>query len=96
MPVTFAELFCADGYYAMAARHLGASIAIGIDDNRDGHSTVAKKIADRLEIDNCAFIEMDVNAIETMALQDIVANIGGAIPCRESRRDSGQVLLLGT
>ena len=77
MPVTFAELFCADGYYAMAARHLGASIAIGIDNNHDGHFTVAKKIADRLEIDNCAFIEMDVNAIESMAPQDIVANIGG-------------------
>lgn len=77
MPVTFAELFCADGYYAMAARHLGASIAIGVDNNREGHFTVAKKIAERLEINNCTFIEMDVNDIETMAPLDIVANIGG-------------------
>ncbi len=77
MPVTFAELFCADGYYAMAARHLGASTAVGIDNNREGHFTVAKKIAKRLEIDNCTFIEMDVNDIEAMAPIDIVANIGG-------------------
>lgn len=77
MPVTFVELFCADGYYAMAARHLGASTAIGIDNNREGHFTVANKIAERLEINNCAFIEMDVNDVETMTPHDIVANIGG-------------------
>ena len=76
-PVTFAELFCADGYYAMASRHLGISASIGIDNNRDGFFTVANKVAERLGIDNCMFIEMDVNDIETLTPLDIVANIGG-------------------
>ena len=75
--VTFAELFCADGYYAMAARHFGASVSLGVDNNRSGHLPVAKIIAKRLEIDNCTFIEMDVNDIDTLASLDIVANIGG-------------------
>ena len=35
-PVSFAELFCADGYYAMLARHLGATASMGIDNDRDG------------------------------------------------------------
>ena len=76
-PVTFAELFCADGYYAMAARHLGVSASIGIDNNRDGFFAIANKVAERLGIDNCTFIEMDVNDIETLTPLDIVANIGG-------------------
>ena len=38
-PVTFAELFCADGYFAMLARLLGASESRGIDNGRDGYST---------------------------------------------------------
>jgi hypothetical protein len=75
--VTFAELFCADGYYAMAARHLGVSAAIGIDNNRDGYFAKAKKISDRLGIDCCTFIQMDINDIDTLEPIDIVANIGG-------------------
>ena len=75
--VTFAELFCADGYYAMAARHLGVTASIGIDNNRDGHFSAANKIAARLDIDNCTFIKMDVNDIDTIDTIDIVANVGG-------------------
>lgn len=74
---TFAELFCADGYYAMAARHLGVTKSIGIDNNRDGYFAKAHLIAERLGIDNCTFIHMDVNDIENIEPIDIVANIGG-------------------
>lgn len=74
---TFAELFCADGYYAMAARHLGVTRSIGIDNNRDGHFTKANLIAERLGIDNCTFIQMDVEGIENIESVDIVANVGG-------------------
>ncbi|MBA4142212.1 MAG: methyltransferase domain-containing protein [Nitrosospira sp.] len=76
-PVSFAELFCADGYYAMAARHLGVAKSLGIDNNRDGHFTKAKLIAERLGLDNCTFVQMDVNDIENIEPLDIVANIGG-------------------
>ena len=75
--VTFAELFCADGYYAMAARHLGVTKSIGIDNNRDGHFAKAELIAERLGVDNCTFIQMDVNDIENIEPVDIVANVGG-------------------
>lgn len=75
--VTFAELFCADGYYAMAARHLAVTKSIGIDNNRDGHFTKAELIATRLGVDNCTFIQMDVNDIENVEPVDVVANIGG-------------------
>jgi hypothetical protein len=76
-PVTFTELFCADGYYAMAARHLGVAKSIGIDNNRDGHFEKARLIAERLRVDNCTFIEMDVNDVEDIHPSDIVANVGG-------------------
>lgn len=76
-PVTFAELFCADGYFAMAARYFGVSESMGIDNDRDGFFTKARVIAERLNIDKCAFIQMDVNKIDTLDPVDIVANVGG-------------------
>lgn len=75
--VGFAELFCADGYYAMVARHLGATKSIGIDNNKAGHFERARTIADRLGIANVDFIQDDVNNIDKMEKVDIVANIGG-------------------
>jgi hypothetical protein len=36
-PVSFAELFCADGYYAMMARRLGATASMGIDPHNLPH-----------------------------------------------------------
>jgi hypothetical protein len=74
--VSFAELFCADGYYAMLARHFGATSALGIDDGRDGHFDKAPAVAAALGLD-VRFLRMDVAAIDTLAPVDIVANVGG-------------------
>ncbi len=76
-PVSFAELFCADGYYAMVARHLGATSAIGIDNDREGHLAKAPEIAARLGITSISFVRDDVNHLDTYDRVDIVANVGG-------------------
>ncbi len=75
--VTFAELFCADGYYAMLARHFGAARSVGIDDDSQGFFETAHRIRDRLTIDACDFVKADVNTIHAMEPVDIVANVGG-------------------
>jgi hypothetical protein len=75
-PVSFAELFCADGYYAMVARHMGAAASIGIDNDRDGHFANAEAIAAALGLD-VQFLRMEVEAIDTLDPVDIVANVGG-------------------
>jgi hypothetical protein len=76
-PVSFAELFCADGYFTMLARRLGATTAVGIDSNRDGHTALAPKIAERLGLDNVRFEVRDVNSIADVNAYDVVANLGG-------------------
>jgi hypothetical protein len=75
--VSFAELFCADGYYAMAARHFGATDALGIDNDRDGYFGRSQELAGVLGIDRIAFLNMDVNDIPSLSPVDIVANVGG-------------------
>jgi hypothetical protein len=76
-PVSFAELFCADGYYAMMARRLGATSSTGIDSDRDGHFRVAAVVASLLGLDDVAFVKMDVDGIDSLPPVDIVANVGG-------------------
>lgn len=76
-PVSFTELFCADGYYAMSARHLGASRAIGIDNDRNGHFADAAEIARRLGLSGVEFVKADVADIARFERTDIVANLGG-------------------
>lgn len=76
-PVSFTELFCADGYYAMAARHLGATHSIGIDNDRDGHLTRAPLIARRLGLTSVDFRKADVDDLPNFERTDIVANLGG-------------------
>jgi hypothetical protein len=75
--VTFSELFCADGYYAMVARFFGATKCYGIDNNKDGFLPKAKLIAKRLGITNIEFIQEDVNNMDHLDRTDVVANLGG-------------------
>lgn len=75
--VSFAELFCADGYYAMVARHFGATNSIGIDNNGDNFLTNAAKIAEEIGLTNIKFFQDDVNNINNYEKVDIVANVGG-------------------
>jgi hypothetical protein len=75
-PVSFAELFCADGYFTMLARTFGANPAVGIDSNRDGHTAIGPVIAARLGID-VRFEMRDVAEITETGAYDVVANIGG-------------------
>ena len=74
--VSFAELFCADGFYTMAALHLGATRGIGIDNDRDGHSRRMLDIAARLGL-TVEFNKMDVHDIAALPPVDIVGNLGG-------------------
>lgn len=76
-PVSFLEMFCADGYYAMVASRLGASRSMGIDNNREGHLPNARTIAKLLNIENIDFLEQEISADSNFEPADIVANIGG-------------------
>ena len=75
--ISFMELFCADGYYAMVARRLGVSISYGVDNNRDKFFAMAGQIASALGLDNVHFFEKDVQDMHTFKPVDIVANLGG-------------------
>lgn len=75
--VSFLEMFCADGYYAMVASRLGCSRCIGIDNNRDGHFQNANQIASLLGIRNTQFIQHEITRNSDFEAADIVANIGG-------------------
>lgn len=75
--VSFAEMFCADGYYAMLARHLGADYSTGVDNGKDDFFNYAPQIAERIGIKNIEFILKDVNLVDTLEKVDIVANVGG-------------------
>jgi hypothetical protein len=75
--VSCAELFCADGFYAMLSKHLGATKAIGIDNNREGHFEKAFEISEILGISDVDFLLKDVNEIDNLEKVDVVLNIGG-------------------
>jgi predicted RNA methylase len=76
-PITFAELFCADGFYAMFAAHFGASRAIGFDNDRDGHLAAAARIRDLLRLEQVSFVKTDIEAIDPAERFSVVANVGG-------------------
>lgn len=73
---TFAELFCADGFYAMFAARFGAARAWGYDSDRDGHLASALRMRARLGIDNVDFVRCRVEDLGAERF-DIVANVGG-------------------
>lgn len=75
--VSFAELFCADGYYAMVASSLGCHPCYGIDNNRDNHTDVAPEIAKRLGLEGVHFLSRDIKPESMLEKYDIVANVGG-------------------
>ena len=75
--ISFLDMFCADGYYAMAARKFGYTFALGVDNDRDGFLSYAPHIASRLGIDFCEFVNLDVNELNTLVKHDVVANLGG-------------------
>lgn len=77
--ITFAELFCADGYYAMAATRLGATSSVGYDSDIDPHHFFRKapKIAKLLNLKNVHFQKRDMNKLNELPKYDVVANIGG-------------------
>ena len=76
--VSFTELFCADGFYAMLAIKFGCQQSIGIDNDRDNYfDRKAKKIAKRLKINGITFLRGDITPTSNFETTDIVANIGG-------------------
>ncbi len=81
--VSFAELFCADGYFAMSALHLGATSSYGVDTNRDGQSDALEDIAERLGLD-VHLKKINVSEIDQLEPVDIVANVGGLYHVRKS------------
>lgn len=75
--VSFTELFCADGYYAMVASRLGCTKSTGIDSNKDSHIHQAKIIANLLNINSIEFIEQEITPYSNFDRVDIIANVGG-------------------
>jgi len=76
-PVSFMEMFCADGYYAMVASRLGCNHCIGIDDDSQGFFKNAKEIANLLGIYNIDYINKKIVPNADIPKADIIANVGG-------------------
>src|SRR5580658_6770287 len=91
---SFTELFCADGYYAMAARRMGAKRSIGVDSDRDGHLAKAPIIARRLGLNDVDFRKADVSDLPSFERTDIVANLGGLYHVSDKKNVLGQTFAL--
>ena len=75
--ISFAELFCADGFYTMFAARFGADRAIGYDNDRDGHLASAVRMRDLLGLDRASFQRTAIEAIAPGERASVVANVGG-------------------
>jgi hypothetical protein len=75
--LSFAELFCADGFYTLLAAHFGASRATGYDDDREGHLANAERMRELLGLGQAEFRRTRVEAIPDAERADVVANVGG-------------------
>lgn len=74
--VTFTELFCADGFYAMAASLLGCNKSVGIDKDSASLKT-ARKMTRLAGLRDTSFVEDTIRPDSKFASTDIVANVGG-------------------
>ncbi len=75
--VTFCEMFCADGYYAMVADRMGCDRATGLDSDRDGHFGTAREIAKALGLEKVDFEKVNIQPDADIGTYSIVANVGG-------------------
>jgi hypothetical protein len=75
--VSFLEMFCADGFFAMLARRLGATQSMGLDSNRDHWGDKSQAVANELGLDNVRFVTDDANNVSNYGPFDIIANVGG-------------------
>lgn len=75
--ISFAELFCADGFYTLLAAQFGARRAVGYDNDRDGHLASAVQMRDLLGLDRASFHRTDIEAIAPETRAAVVANVGG-------------------
>lgn len=73
----FAELFCADAFYAMFAARFGADEAVGFDNDREGHLASAERIRSALGLDNVRLVHSAVESIGANERFAVVANVGG-------------------
>lgn len=83
--VSVAELFCADGFYAMFARRFGADRAVGYDNDRDGYLENALALRAALRMDGVEFVKANVEDIPDEERYSIVANVGGIYHTSEPR-----------
>jgi predicted RNA methylase len=83
--VSVAELFCADGFYAMFARRFGADRVVGYDNDRDGYLANAMALRDAMAMDRVEFVRTDVESISDEERFSIVANVGGIYHTSEPR-----------
>jgi hypothetical protein len=75
--LSFAEFFCADGYYTMFAAAFGATRAVGFDDDRDGHLHSAELVRAKLGLQSVTFRRTDILDVPVTEQFAIVANVGG-------------------
>jgi hypothetical protein len=76
-PISAVELFCADAYYAMLARALGAERVVGIDSDRDGYLAHADRLRSALRLTDVELRREPVEAIDDSERYSIVLNVGG-------------------
>lgn len=76
-PVSFAELFCADAYYAMFARKFWADYACGFDNDKDGFLHQANAAREMLNLSEVELFRLSIDEIPDDRRYSIVANIGG-------------------
>jgi hypothetical protein len=86
VPLTVAELFCADAYYSFLARRFGADRCYAFDSNRDGILPEARYVRSLLKDDAVEIVETEVANISPDFRASIVINAGGLYHVEEPLR----------